>query len=246
MALTRRHALRSAAALLAVLAGCNDSPDTPTPDESDGSNRFDRPENVAMDPPTVTLRRPGSRDPIVDVADADGESNRTARERHRTVERGFVTSPEAASLLRIGDVEGADDARRFVAETDFDAQFLFVDRGTVRQCYRRVLCYVTWTEFELRRTYAEVYRDYDAACSTDARDRVARFVRLDGSVDPRRIESGGTHTQRGGCPIPRWELDDRFRPGTGTATADGTPAAGDTPADARTTDGADRFDGGDR
>jgi hypothetical protein len=194
----------------------------------------------------VTLRRPGSRDPVVDVADANEEANQTDRERHRAVERGFVTSPGAASLLRIGDVEGANDARRFVAETDFDAQFLFVDRGIVRQCYRRTLCYVTWTEFELRRTYAEVYRDYDVACDTDARDRVARFVRLEGSVDPRRIESGGTHTQRGGCPIPRWELDDRVRSETGTATADGTRAAGDTPADARTTEDAARLGGGDR
>lgn len=234
---TRRQALRGGVALLAALAGCSSSTDTPPPDDTDGSDRSERPGNVAMDPPAVTLRRPGSREPIVTVPDADGDADRAERERRRAVERGFVTTSEAASLLRIEDIEGVGTARQFLEETDFETEFVFVDRRSVRQCYEQVLCYVTWSAFELRRTYAEVYRDYDVACSADERDRVARFVRLEGSVDARRIEPGGSHTKRGGCPIPRWQRGERAR------DRDETHTASDTRVGNRTTDTSARLTG---
>jgi hypothetical protein len=247
MAPTRRQALSSGVALLAALAGCNSLTDGSQSGGSDGSDgdgsddgrpRFDRPENVAMDPPTVTLRRPEPRERIVEIADPDqdGDLNRTQRERRRAVQDGFVTGPEAASWVQIDDVEGADDARQFLDETDFESAFVFLDRGSVRQCYEQHLCYVTWDAFELRRTYAEVYRDYDVACRTGEYDSVARFVRLDGNVDPLEIESGGTHTRYGGCPVPRWELDERLRTGKeATAATDETPAGNGTAATEETT-----------
>jgi len=263
MAPTRRQALSSGVALLAALAGCNSLTDGSQSggggggdggngDSDDGGDRFDRPENVAMDPQTVKLRKSGTRERIVAVADADGEVNRTERERRRVVRDGFVTSDEAASWLQIDDVEGADDARQFLDETDFGSAFVFLDRGSVRQCYEQHLCYVTWNAFELRRTYAEVYRDYDVACSTDEYDSVARFVRLDGSVDPQQIESDGTHTRYGGCPVPRWRMEERFdsesettAPTDDATTTDGTTVANETTA----TDGTSadiRHSGGDR
>lgn len=226
---TRRQTLAGAATLLAALAGCSAGDrSTDPPPADDDEDRFARPEHVATDPPTVTLRRSGGREPIVTVADAtatvtDREAELTARARRRAVEQGFVTDADAASLLGFADVDGADAARRFVAETDFEESFLFVDRASVPQCYERVLCFVTWSADELRRTYAEVYRDYDVACDAGERDGVVRLVRLPGTVDPDRIESGGTHTRRGGCPVPRWE---RRRPDGqgGTATENGTAA----------------------
>jgi len=248
MAPTRRQALSSGVALLAALAGCNSLTDGSQSDggsdgadgDSDGGDRFDRPENVAMGPPTVKIRKSGTRERLVEVADADGEVNQSERERRRAVQDGFVTSDEAASWLQIDDVEGADTARQFLDETDFESAFVFLDRGSVRQCYERHLCYVAWDAVELQRTYAEVYRDYDVACSTDEYDSVARFVRLDGSVDPRQIESGGTHTRYGGCPVPRWRLDERGRPeNEATGTAGETTATDDT-ATAVHTSGGDR------
>jgi len=237
MAPTRRQALSSGIALLAALAGCNDRSDTPESDGvdgdgGDGGDRFARPENVAMDPESVTIREPGTRERIVEVADADGEVNRTERERRRAVREGFVTSAEAASWLRIDDVDGAETARQFLDETDFEESFVFLDRGSVRQCYERLVCYITWNQSELRRTYAEVYRDYDVPCTAGERDSVATFIRLQGTVDPQRIESDGTHTRYGGCPVPRWRLEDRLEPENETTTVtdeatatDGTSAA---------------------
>jgi hypothetical protein len=186
-----------------------------------------------MDPPTVTLRRTGHREPIVRIRETEGGVNRTEAPHRRAVERGFVTSADVVSSLRI-DHADAETAKQFLADTDFDSEFVFVDRESVAQCYRHVLCYVTWTRAELRRTYAEVYRDYDVACGADERDRVARFVRLEGSVDAERVESGVTRTHRGGCPVPRWKRgdrsEDRHPPETADATSSGNPT---TAANAR-------------
>lgn len=203
---TRRRTLAGAATLLAALAGCNGTTDDPPPESDLGPRGEDPPENVATDPPTAVLRRPGSRTPVVEVPDPHGDDVSDAeRERRRAVRRGFVTTPEAASLLEFADVEGVDDARGLLEATDFDAEFVFLDRMSVRQCYDLRLCRLTWNEYGLRRTYARVYRDYDVACHTDERDSVARFVRLEGSVDPGEMEDEGTAVHTGGCPVPRWE-----------------------------------------
>lgn len=170
-----------------------------------------------MDPPTVTLRRAGSRGPIVEVDTGSDEFDRTERALRRAARRGFVTTDGAASMLRVEDVAGAQSAREFLTETDFDEEFVFVDRQSVDQCYDLVLCYVTWSASELRRTYAEIYRDYDVACSADELDRIVRFIRLEGSVDPWLVETGGAITHRDGCPVPPWRDDDRSPEGEGTA-----------------------------
>lgn len=240
---TRRQALGSTAALLAGFAGCNSPAGVPTPDDCIETDGADPGRNVAVNPPTVTVRRPGRRDPVLGFADADRDPDCAVPGQPRAVERGFVTTARAASLLRIDDVEGAPTARQFVEETDFEREFLFVDRGTVGQCYELVLCAVTWTATELERTYGKVYRDYDVACSTDEYDRVARLVRLEGNVDARRIETAGRSTYGGGCPDGREPSNDRTggtATGTGTtatgATATGTTATNDAPDDNRTTD----------
>lgn len=218
---TRRQVLTGGAALLAGLGGCSALVDDGVrPD--DAPDEIERPENVAMNPPQTTLRRTGARDPIVEVPDAEERSRRTVREHREAVERGFVTSREAASLLRIEDVENADRAREFLRETDFERSFVFLDRVSVKQCYRRLLCYVTWSKSELQRAYAEVYRDYDVTCHTDERDQIARFVRLDGSVDPTRISVGSTMISRGACPVPRWRLDDERSSDDGNGRVSGT------------------------
>lgn len=224
---TRRRALGGAAALLAALAGCNAPPAAPPPDDT-GQDRRDRPERVATDPPTVTVRREGLRDPLVTVAESDGEPTGTARERRRAVERDFVTTAADARLLRVADVDGAHTARRFLADTDFDAEFVYLDRHTVGQCFERLLCHVAWSQTELRLAYAEVYRDYDVDCDADARDRVVRFIRLEGDVDPLQMDSGGTTTHRGGCLPPGWRRENRRDDQTGTTTANDQSGAATT------------------
>lgn len=214
---TRRRALRGAAGLATVLAGCgSDTEDHPPADE----RTTGRPANVAVDPPTHALRQTGSGEPIVEVSDGDGGG--TEGPAGAAAERGFLTSAEAASLLRVHD--GVDGAEQFLADTDFDSQFVYVDRRSVRQCFELSLCHVTWTEFELSATYARRYRDYDVACRTDARDRVARFVRLDGSVGPEQIESGATRVHTGRCPVPRWRRGDETT--TGPSAASVRPGGG--------------------
>lgn len=238
---SRRQALSGMVSVTAAIAGCNSLIDTPPPDRDAPSNTVKRPENVAMNPSTIVLRRSGSRDSLVDVTDATGDLNQTERDRRQAVERGFVTTPDAVSLLTIDDVEGANKARQFLADTDFSSAFVFVDTGSVPQCYERRLCYVTWTASELQRAYARVYRDYDVACRTDARDDVARFIRLDGTIDSQQIRPGQTAIHSDRCPIPRWKLDTRRGNGTHTGDRDHD---NDTTDGNQTTDTNARLAGG--
>ena len=224
---SRRRALGGVAAVLAALAGCNGSTDAqpragketeppplvgdergPSPPSDDESDGVDRRERIVRDPPTVKLRRTRLQEPLVELPDFGSELSPAERELRETVRRGFVTTSEAASLVHIDGGEGAETARRFLAATDFDREFVYLTRTGVPQCYEQVLCFVTLTPTELETTYAEVYRDYDVACSADEYDRIIRLVRLEGSVDTGQIESGGVHVRRGGCPIPQTRDDD--------------------------------------
>ncbi|QLG62536.1 hypothetical protein [Halorarum salinum] len=208
--ITRRDALRGAAALLPLAAGCNgtefDSPSR-TPTERRG------PENVETDPELATLRGPGER---AVVWFADG---RTATDGDGPPEsyhpQGFVADGERVDATRFADVDGAGAAREFLEATDFDEETVYVDQSRIGECYRRELCYVGWSATEIRTDYGRVLRDVDVACETDTYDTVATLVRIPDVVDPDQVSGYGSGSSFSGCRLPPW-----IRDREGNATGD--------------------------
>lgn len=253
--LTRRRALQAAVGLAAGLAGCPDgdtdagrddgtpvgSPTPPVPTAGD--------DRVA-DPEYVTLRADEAdySDPLAwfvpDPADrpTDGETvEPTARERE-----GLIADEATAATLGVSDraIEtevsvGTEAARTFVAETDFDSETLLVEGRSVEECYRLVLCHVTWDDGEVETRYGRFLRDADVACESGERDARVTIARLPVALDPTEFEMGGSGVASGECfptgherelvrstPRPRSATDGRS---TGTGSASGTatnPTAG--------------------
>lgn len=250
-ALPRRRVLAGGAALLTGLAGCSESTtDTGSaPDER-------RPENVARDPDTVVLRSSDTADPLAwlpsdgtESGGSDGsDSPGTDALRHR-----LVASRTEADRVRFADADGAADARRFVAETDFASETLYVERHHVRECYVLRLCYVTWSATEIDTQYGRSYRDADVACEADARDAAVWLIRIPDALDPDEVSSRGSGMSGGGCTYPPYL---RTTPGSGSpnatdaettdAKADATPTTAGEPTTATAGTTGDSGTEGDR
>lgn len=232
VSLTRRRALQGAVALLAGLAGCNldgDGIDAPSDSPTEPGRGLSQ---IERDPECLMLRASEYEpdDSIAwFVADADDRAtgSGTVQQRDRD-SRGFIASEETAATLSVGDVDsvtsswrreegrtpnesvdGAAEARKFVAETDFDRETIYLEQHPVRECYRHVLCYVTWDDSELETRYGQFLRGHDVACAADAKDALATFVRIPAALDPSVVERGGTGVSNGYCFAPP---DERGRP----------------------------------
>ncbi|USZ69826.1 hypothetical protein NGM10_17165 (plasmid) [Halorussus salilacus] len=204
---TRRRLLSGSVALLAALAGCNGSRTSSTRSEPN------RPENVERDPETRAIRMSGDGPaawlPREDRGDgattdaADGETPPT-----RTRQRGFVASAEAAERLRLAEVDGAEEARRFVEATDFEAETVYFETHRVRECYELELCYVTWSATEIDTQYGSYHRDAEVECETeaesgeDAEETTAWFIRVPDDLDPEAVTSHGSGWSGDGCHFP--------------------------------------------
>ena len=206
-ALPRRRLLAGAAALLSGLAGCSET--TTDTDSAPGERRA---ENVARDPDLVSLRGPESGDPLAWLppedaagpgdAAADSSSAAASDPPPDSSRWGIVASRSRADRLRFADVDGAAEARRFVAETDFTEETLYLDHQNVGECFALKLCYVTWSQTEIDTQYGRYYRDADVSCRTDATDEMAWLVRVPDALDPDEVSSRGSGTSSGGCTYP--------------------------------------------
>jgi hypothetical protein len=244
--LTRRRALQAAVGLAAGLAGCPDG-DTDTGRGSAGSPvgsptppvPTPRDDRVA-DPEYVTLRADEAdySDPLAwfvpepdDRPTADATVESTARETE-----GLIADAATAETFRVSDradetevSAGAETARRFVAETDFDSETLLVESRSVEECYRLVLCHVTWAGGELETGYGRFLRDADVACESGERDARATIARIPASLDPDEFETGATGVANGRCfrvGRERERARSTSRPRSATGTASGTATDG--------------------
>jgi len=202
---SRRHLLRSAAALVGAgaVAGCGGTA------ESSGTavsgSEPEPPDDAVTDPASVALRAPRDEPVLRETADGTGTAGasdaRAAEWRH-----DLITDAETAGSLSVADVDGADEARRLLDDTDFDAETVYVERHVVGECYAQRLCWVRWTDERIETSYARVLRPADAACAADARVGVTRLIRLSAALDPDEVgrfsSSGGgrcwTPTASGG------------------------------------------------
>ncbi|WP_311170484.1 hypothetical protein [Halobellus ordinarius] len=207
-ALTRRRLIQAAAALGATaLAGCGGS------SSASGSTRevpaAGPPDDALNDPPHVSLRQSELK-PIVVTESTPTDDTETGTGAETIAEADkwhqiLVADAETAESLTIADVDGAESARQFIAETDFDAETVYVERHVTPECYERRLCWINWTESRIETEYARVLRDADVACEADAEDVLTTLIRIPAALDPdsvQRYSSGG-----GGGPCPRPETE---------------------------------------
>ena len=191
---TRRRLLQGAAALSAGLAGCEG-----TGSSSSSSNGPLEAENVEVEPEGVVLRNPADA-PVAWFAEAGTDAPPTVTERRiARRESGLIAGVDRAGRVQFADVEGADDARSFVAATDFEAETLLLETRLVAECYRLELCAVTWSETSYHTYFGRTLRPAEVACATDARDRVAALVRIPDALDPDRVNAHGSGSSSGSC-----------------------------------------------
>jgi len=181
---TRRQTILAAGASVAALAGCG-ADDTSESATTVGSNPS---EHVATDPERYTLRRSG-----------DGELV-TGAEGERVDRRTAVTDAERAASLAFADVDGADAARAFVRKTEFASETLLVYQSSVRTCYERELCYVSWSEDEVSLRYGRTLRSWDTHCEIGASDAGLWLVRIPAALDG--VSSFTLELSSGACRLP--------------------------------------------
>jgi hypothetical protein len=197
---TRRRLLRSAAALVGVgaVAGCNGTA------ESSGTavagSDPDPPDDAIADPPSVVLRAPADEPVVREETDSDGDDESDLRvDEWRHI---LVADDETATSVSIADVDGADEAREFLDETDFDAETVYVERHVVGECYDQRLCWIRWTDEQVETSYGRVLRPAEAACSADARVGVIHLIRLPAALDPDEISRFSSSGGSGQCRTP--------------------------------------------
>jgi len=196
VSLTRRHALRGVAGTLAALAGCSSDPaPTGTPVEPDGR----RYENVERDPNYVALRNP-DREPTAWLAPEETDADDPTEERRlNRPDDGLIADRETAEGLRYADVSGVEEARAFVADTDFDSETLLLDSRGVEECYELRLCYLTWSAEEYHTWYLRTYRPADIAWEADDREQVLYLIRIPDALDPEEVRGSGSGVSTNRC-----------------------------------------------
>lgn len=206
---SRRRLLRSAAALVGAgaVAGCGGTA------ESSGTAvaevGADPPDDAVTDPESVVLRGP-SDEPVLREAGDDTDAGSDDDESEPGVDEwrhNLVADAETAASLSVADVDGAAEARRFLEETDFDAETVYVERHVVGECYDQRLCWIRWTDERIETSYARVLRDADVSCSADVRVGVTHLIRLSAALDPDRVTRFSSSGGGGPCRTPTGSED---------------------------------------
>lgn len=184
MAVSRRDVLAGMSATIAGLAGCSASHGSQDR-AADGSQ--ERASGSVRDPETLTVRNPDGETVIVH----DGP---------RFAGDGFVTEESWFDDVSFADdlAESEIDAvETFVAGTDFSEQFLYLITHRVDSCMRRKVLSLQWGPSNLDVDMCWQLRPPDESCEADRSEPRAKFVRVDGHVDPEGISSFGTSAS--GC-----------------------------------------------
>ena len=213
---SRRRLLRSAAALVGTgaVAGCGGTAESSGTAVADAG--ADPPDDAVTDPASVVLRAPPDEPILREAGDGtDGSGDDESDPQVDEWRHNLVADAETAASLSIADVDGADETRRFLEETDFDAETVYVERHVVGECYDQRLCWVRWTDERVETSYARVLRGADVSCSADARVGVTHLIRLSAALDPDRISRFSSSGGSGQCRTPA-EAEDADSTGDGS------------------------------
>ncbi|MFC6954481.1 hypothetical protein [Halorubellus litoreus] len=194
MSPSRRALLSAATAATAsvALAGCSGTGSSESHDESPANPA----DGGGGDPPPYAYLRVDTD--LAAVWRSRGDQSR--REARRYPGPHVVDSQSRADDLEYADIDGVDAVREFVADTDFDAETVYVDQREVPSCYRLELCGASWTSTDIDLEYSRVGLAYDVPCEADAKVTEARFLRLPDALSHDDVTSMGSSTGTGGCP----------------------------------------------
>lgn len=233
----RRRLLKGAVVALAGLAGC--SGESSTRSATVGRSRKDAADRVVPD--HHSLRHQNVKPPVWLVPeDATPTATASDTEHRRYRGRSLVSDASTAERLRFADVDGADEARTFVSETNFGEETLLVHGQSVPACYNLSLCDVSWTDSSVRTSYGQVLRDADDACDADARHGLSMLIRLPVVIEEDDIRSSGSSTSGSPCyersEYDREQTDEpAYGPATGSPTEQNDTVETDTPTTTQNT-----------
>ncbi|WP_256288621.1 hypothetical protein [Halobellus inordinatus] len=200
---TRRRLLRSTAALLGAgaLAGCGGHSGASGSSSVSGPGA-EPPADALVDPTAVKLRNPELKPVVSTGTETTTKSDDQTETPIDDWRHTLVGDAETAASLSFADVDGADEAKALLEETDFESQSVYVERHAIGECYERRLCWVRWTEHEIETDYARILRDADVACEADARDVVTYLIRIPVALDPEQVNSYSSGSGSGPCRTP--------------------------------------------
>jgi hypothetical protein len=181
--LHRRSFLRAAVGgASATLTGCStrSSPPTATPTRRPG---------VEYD--ALFVRNP-TGEPFVTYTDDDGETESDP------VSTVLYTADDADRVSFRRGVDGVDDARRFLADTDFSDRAVLLREHPVGECRALLVDSVVTSEDSFDVDFCRRLRPADVECSTDRRDVVLSLVRVPYAGEPTSytVGSGGSCERR--------------------------------------------------
>lgn len=186
---TRRAFLHGATGIAAVLSGCGELTTgqrgrTRTATEAAAD---DQPGSGSTDDVEIAFFRTDDERPPIWLGDSAGDGNGGGRPTPRADDR-FVESdliPTAEQAERVA-TDGVDETRvsKFLRETNFDTESVYVSMVRIEECFRLVLCDVSWAASGLSTDYGRQLRPYDEQCAVDRWVYEVRLIRIPASFSP--------------------------------------------------------------
>ncbi|MGQ3328365.1 MULTISPECIES: hypothetical protein [Halorubrum] len=177
----RRRALLAAASGIAALAGCSGS-------ETATNSRPNR-ERPIDDYEIETVRDEDGR-ALVTTGDALPELSADERARQRRSARRVLVAEENLAELTFAETPPGETLRSFCAETEFDAESVYLLAMPVEACYEIRFRSVAVERDELadddlhpRADFCQTYRPADVECSADAIHTAGFAIRLPVAAD---------------------------------------------------------------
>ena len=177
--LPRRRLLRAVGGLglrlSVVLAGCSTDErrrTTPTPSATVEPS-------VAYEP---VFLRCSTAEPVVAHGEPETGEPATVGDQSFTDEL-LLTADDAAGVSFTRDVDGVDEVRTFLAETDFEREAVYLREQPISACRRLAVGYVTTEARSFDIEFCAPLRPADVACSIGDREAVAAFVRFPFATD---------------------------------------------------------------
>jgi hypothetical protein len=237
----RRESLVAIAGVAASLAGCSalsgDDGSTrtatvterPPPDDSDPGRGSDPGET----PETLLVRADTDLQPVwlADPDREDGGRPTPRRDEHR-LDTVVVDSASRADRISVGDGVDRDRAAPFLSATDFGSEAVYVETFRVEECFRLVLCDVSWSSDRISTDYGRETRPWDEACSADERVYESRLIRIPEALDADDVNSYSASVGAGSCGQRVGRAVAAGEGGTGTESPTATPTSTPTDTDA--------------
>jgi hypothetical protein len=193
---TRRSILHGVAGLATLLAGCGGESSSSTNVSNSNTPVPDGPQSGSERDPATVLFRIESENPPVGIADED---QRRSHYRDRYGPRAVIDSTTRADQLTVDDGVNRSRLDSFLAETEFDAETLYLETIGVEECFRLDLCHISWQADEISTDYTRRLRPYTEECVADKRVWETRLIRIPDALNADNVNSYGSSVGTGAC-----------------------------------------------